>query len=154
MSFSMNQAKEWYRWASQKKRNARARGEMGKVPRTMGRRGLAGNVGQPNAREIAQAVYDENMAVIHAADAEEISQPVQINNAKNRNTTAGEPTTFTEYNARANGWSTNPPKQYARPRDPPRRPFILPPVVVGGKSRRTRKAHKRSRHGRTRANRR
>ena len=61
MSFSMNQAKNWYRWATDTKRIARASGAAGPVFRTMGRRGLVGNSGQATAEEIAQAVYEEDL---------------------------------------------------------------------------------------------
>ena len=151
----MNQAKDWYRWAFEKKRNARARGETGFATRTMGRRGLAGNVGQPNAREIAQAVYNENIAAINAASgiAEETENEnededpvspeevniIQVNNPKRYNTLAGYPTIST---ARSN------PPVIARNKPI----FALP--TSGGRSRRarkTRKARKSSRRARTRA---
>jgi hypothetical protein len=139
MSFSMNQAKDWYRWASQKKTNARARGEMGKSPRTIGRRGLVGNVGQPEAREIAQAVYDENLAASEAQQR------------------------YSETNARANGWTTMPPLR-TRTRNTQNTygnmntaEMMSMSGVYGGRSRRvrkTRKARKSSRRSRTRAHRR
>ena len=137
----MDQAKNWYRWATEKKRNARARGEMGKSPRTMGRRGLAGNLGQPNALEIYQAVYDENVAAAAAA------------NARQR---------YSEANARANGWTTMRPlrtRTYNTQNTLGNMnvaDMMSMSGVYGGKSHRsrTRKARKSSRRARTRAHRR
>ena len=138
MSFSMNQAKNWFRWASQKKREARDRGESVKVPRTIGRRGLVGNAGQATTQEIAEAVYEENLA----REEEE------------------EQRRYREYlNARANGYSPtmmmSPPKsrrpaatinsnRHAAARNLPMK--FTQAGIYGGKSRRqTRRNHKRAR---------
>ena len=134
----MEQAKNWFRWASQKKREARERGEMGKMPRTMGRRGLVGNAGQATTQEIAQAVYEENLV----REEEEERRRYQ------------------EYlNARANGYSPtmmmSPPQsrrpaatinsnRHAAAHNLPMR--FTQAGIYGGKSRRqTRRAHKRAR---------
>ena len=138
----MNQAKDWFRWASKKKSQARARGEMGKVPRTMGRRGLAGNVGQPNTREIAQAVYDENVAA--AAAAERRSEEISRQN--------GWSPAMLESRPMPNHTNTSPS---SAARNLPMR--FTQAGIYGGNVRRTRKPRKtnqRSRRGRTRAHRR
>ena len=142
MSFSMNQAKEWYRWAEQKAKEARGRGHYTPISRSIGRRGLVGNVGQPNITEIANAVNKEDLA---------------LKEAKRRQA---------EANARANGWS--PSMMTSTPKRAPTQvnsnrvstaarnlPMTFTQAgIYGGKSRRTRKARKSSRRSRTRVHRR
>jgi hypothetical protein len=137
MSFSMNQAKNWFRWATDKKRITRAKGAAGPVFRTMGRRGLVGNVGQATAEEIAQAVYEEDLALEEARRQQ------------------------ADANARANGWS--PTMMTSKVKRAPAQvnsnrvstaahnlPMTFTQAgIYGGKSRRTRKVHKRSRRART-----
>jgi hypothetical protein len=77
----MNQAKNWFRWAEQKAKNASARGHHTPISRTLGRRGLVGNVGQPTIEEIAKAVNEEDIAIEEARQQQ------------------------ADTNARANGWS-------------------------------------------------
>ncbi len=138
MPFSMNQAKNWYRWAEQKAKNASARGHHTPISRTIGRRGLVGNAGQPSINEIAKAVNEEDLALEEARRQQEYA------------------------NARANGWSptmmTSPkPKRAAAQVNSNRvstaarnLPMTFTQAgIYGGKSRRTRKVHKRSRRART-----
>lgn len=138
MSFSMNQAKNWFRWAEQKAKNARARGHITPISRSIGRRGIVGNVGQPSINEIANAVNQENLAFEEAKRQQ------------------------AEANARANGWSpsmmTSPKRVPAQTNSNRMRSAAqnLPmhftqAGIYGGKRRRhTRRTHKRSRTQRRR----
>jgi hypothetical protein len=142
----MNQAKNWFRWATQKKQEARARGEMGKTPRTIGRRGLVGNEGQPNTHEIARAVYEEDVAR-KAAEERHFQEYMKAHEKS-------------MMNARANGWSPNPQGAFSRPNWERNRPppgarnlpmRFVQAGIYGGKSRRRRSPRRRGRtqHGRT-----
>lgn len=139
----MEQAKNWYRWATQPNKITRASGASGPAFRTMGRRGLVGNAGQATAQEIAQAVYEEDLA----REEEEERRRYQ------------------EYlNARANGYSPtmmmSPPQsrrpaatinsnRHAAAHNLPMR-FTQAGIYGGAPRRKTRRAHKRSRTNRRR----
>ncbi len=135
----MNQAKNWFRWAEQKATDARARGHYTPISRTLGRRGLVGNVGQPTIEEIANAVNEEDIAIEEARRQQ------------------------AEANARANGWSptmmmpsrtrhltaqSNANRGRAAARNLPMK--FVQAGIYGGKSRRSRTQRRRGRTQRRR----
>jgi hypothetical protein len=143
MSFSMDQAKNWYRWATDKKRIARASGAPGPVFRTMGRRGLVGNAGQATAEEIAQAVYEEDLA------REEKERQRRNKEYSNARANGYSPSMMTssrtrrapaQVNSNRASMASNLPMQFVQA------------GIFGGKSRR-RRSHKRSRRASTRRHR-